>query len=75
MSQGGREGNLSKNHQRFPQNFGNMKLDQGHRKDFLIGGAQSESTHRVVNNLYYLGGHMPPVPTPMMIANSIVMNK
>ena len=36
------------------------------RKDFLIGGAQSETTHRVVSNLYNnlsnLGGHMPPVP-------------
>ena len=40
--------------------------NQGHRKDFLIGGAQSEATHRVVSNLYNnlwnLGGHMPPVP-------------
>ena len=25
---------------------------QGHRKDFLYGGAQSETTHRVVSNLY-----------------------
>ena len=27
-------------------------LVQGRRKDFLIGGARSETTHRVVNNLY-----------------------
>ena len=26
--------------------------DQRRRKDFLIGGAQSETTHRVVSNLY-----------------------
>ena len=25
---------------------------QRRRKDFLIGGAQSETTHRVVSNLY-----------------------
>ena len=38
------------------------------RKDFLIGGSQSETTHRVVSNLYNklwnMGGHMPPVPPP-----------
>ena len=38
----------------------------GRRKDFLIGEAQSETTHRVVSNLYNnlwnLGGHTPPVP-------------
>ena len=39
---------------------------QRRRKDFLIGGAQSETTHRVVSNLYNnlwdMGGHMPPAP-------------
>ena len=41
-------------------------IDQWRRKDFLIGGARFETTHRVVSNLYNnyenLGGHMPPVP-------------
>ena len=44
---------------------------QRRRKDFLIWGAQSETTHRVVSNLYNMGGHMPPVPplvpTPMQV--------
>ena len=26
--------------------------NQGRRKDFLIGGTQSEATHRIVSNLY-----------------------
>ena len=29
-----------------------LHLMQRRRKDFLIGGAQSETTHRVVSNLY-----------------------
>ena len=41
---------------------------QRRRKDSLIGGAQSETTHRVVSNLYNtlrnLEEHMPPVPPP-----------
>ena len=55
---------------------------QRHRKDFLIGGAQFETTHRVVsnlnNNLRNLGGHMPlvppPVPTPMLFEPEGVVN-
>ena len=31
---------------------------QSRRKDFLIEGAQSETTHRVVNNLYNNNGLM-----------------
>ena len=34
-------------------NYSNLLTTiQGRRKDFLIGGAQSETTHRVVSNLY-----------------------
>ena len=29
-----------------------MHQSQGRRKDYLIGGAQSETTHKVVSNLY-----------------------
>ena len=36
----------------FSGNNISMSMGQRRRKDFLIGGAQSETSHRVVSNLY-----------------------